>query len=396
MLRDQDIDAWRSAGIITQAQAERMLADLSARRKDRASDKLIMTVSTIGALLLGIGAILFVSANWQGFSHWTKSLILAGSTFAVTAAGYWIGYETKTLPRVGTALVFLGTLLLGATIFFFAQMYHVQANSHVLVLLWLAGVLPLIYLLRSTAIAGLSLVLGFVWFGLFVFRGMMFDWHEFPAFPVLYLLAGVLTFEVGGLHYTIEGLGPIARVYRIGALKVMMASLFLLTFEFISGKEWFGHAAPYFSPQITLGIVLIGAAAAAGAAVNGLKNPSRSETITLETRISLGLTALTLLYFLMPLPHTNVYPVLFNLAMAGCILAFIAVGYRREDLWLVNFGMSALGLLVLVRYCDFFWELLPRSLFFMIGGALLVLGGIALERQRRTLQVRFAHHGRPQ
>lgn len=393
MIPDPDIAAWLAAGVITEAQAQRMLADLSARRKDRASDKLIVVISTIGAVLLGIGAILFVAANWQGFSHLTKALILGGSTFAVTLLGYWLAYEAKTLPKVGAALLLLGTLLLGATLFLLAQMYHVQANSHVLALMWLAGLLPLVYLLRSNIIAALATALGFVWFGLFVFRGMMPDGRDWLAFPVLYLLAGLLVFELGGLHDLRPSFRPVARVYRIGALKVVLLSLLLLTFRYISGhiEYWSSEMAKPYSPQVVAGVALIGAAAVALAVANGLKNPLQSETIRLEMAMSLGLGALTLVHFFFPSPSTNVYPVLFNLALAGCLAAMIFVGYRREDFWLINAGLSGIGLLILIRYCDFFWELLPRSLFFMIGGAILVAGGILLERKRRELRARFAN-----
>ena len=392
MVQDQDIAAWLAEDVITEAQAQRMLADLSVRRKDRASDKLIVTISTIGAILLGIGAILFVAANWQGFSHLAKTCILGGSTFSVTLLGYWLAYEAKTLPKVGAALLLLGTLLLGATLFLLAQMYHVQANSHILVLMWLVGVLPLVYLLRSNVIAGLATILGFVWFGLFIFRGMAPEGRDWLAFPVLYLLAGLLIFELGGLHDLRPQFRPVARVYRIGALKVVLVTLLLLTFRFISGHDnWSESFTRGYSPQITAGVALIGIVAVALAMANGLKNPLQSETIRLERAVSLGLSALALIYFFFPSPRTNLYPVLFNLAMAGCIFAMIAVGYRREDFWLINAGMSAFAGLILIRYCDFFWELLPRSIFFMVGGAILVGGGILLERKRRELRTRFAN-----
>ena len=52
--------------------------------------------------------------------------------------------------------------------------------------------------------------------------------------------------------------------------------------------------------------------------------------------------------------------------------------------------MFWLGGLVLVRYFDFFWQLLPRSLFFLVGGLILVFGGMALEKKRRELRTQFS------
>jgi len=80
---------------------------------------------------------------------------------------------------------------------------------------------------------------------------------------------------------------------------------------------------------------------------------------------------------------------LFNLILALLILTLLFIGYQREDMRLVNIGMAYLSILVIVRYFDFFWELLPRSIFFTVGGLILILGSIALERKRRQLKQKF-------
>ena len=41
---------------------------------------------------------------------------------------------------------------------------------------------------------------------------------------------------------------------------------------------------------------------------------------------------------------------------------------------------------IIAKYFDFFWDLLARSVFFMVGGIILVIGGIILERKRRELK----------
>lgn len=391
MVEDQHIKQWLTEGLITEQQAQKMLADVLAHRKERSSDKLIITVSTVGAILLGVGAVLFVASNWQTLTSLAKVLILSGSTFGVSFAGYTLAYERQTLPKVGAALLFLGALLFGATIFLIAQIYHIQANSHVLVLIWLVGILPLVYVLQSVPIAGLSALLLFVWIGLFIFHGMTLSSADWFALPVLYLLCGLLVFESGGLHYLSEKLRLVARTYRIAALKVVIACLFLLSFRFFSGHydSWNLRQGAAFSPRMSTGIVLVAAAAILLATWNLLRNPSKSETWKLEGGLSLGLAGLSLAFFFFP-STTNIYAVLFNLVLAGCIGVLIAIGYEREDIRLVNIGMSYLSLLVIVRYCDLFWGLLSRSVFFLVGGAILVLGGIAMEQKRRELKTKFS------
>ena len=392
MVEDPHITKWLGEGLITKQQAQRMLADVKLHRTERSSDKLIVVISTVGAILLGIGAVLFVASNWQALSNLAKTLLLTVSTFGVSVLGYLLAYERRTFPKVGGALLFLGCLLFGATLFLIGQMYNIQAHSHVLILVWLIGILPLVYVLQSVPIAGLASLLLFLWIGFFVFRGTHLAQGDWAALPVLYLVSGLAFFEAGGLHYLSDRLRTVARTYRIAALKAATAALFLLTFRFFSGHLNYGwdlRAGVAASPQMTNGVTLVLVAAILLGGINVLCNPSKSSTWKIEGVASLGLMALASCFFFYP-SSTNIYTVLFNLAMAGCIGLLITLGYQREDIRLMNIGMCSLILLLLVRYCDFFWELLSRSVFFLVGGALLLLGGIALERKRRQLKARFS------
>ena len=201
MVEDQHIKKWLTDGLITEQQAQKMLADVAIHRKEHSSDKLIVVMSTIGAILLGIGAVLFVASNWLVLSRLAKVFILTGSTFGVSYVGYLFAYERKNLPKVGAALLFLGSLLFGATIFLIGQIYNIQAHSHTLILVWLVGILPLVYVLQSVSVAGLASLLLFLWIGLFIFRGATLATEDWIALPTLYLVSGLLLFEVGGLHY---------------------------------------------------------------------------------------------------------------------------------------------------------------------------------------------------
>ncbi len=391
MVEDQHIAQWLAEGLITRPQAERMSADVAVHRKQRSSDKLIVAMSTVGAILLGIGAMLFVASNWQELTRHAKVMLLTGSTFAVSYLGYVLTYARRNYPNVGTALLFLGSLLFGATIFLIGQMYHVQAHSHALLLIWLAGILPLVYVLQSVPITGLACLLLYLWIGFFVFRGMNASDVDWVLMPILYLVSGLTVFQVGRLHYLSERLGKVARMYRLASLKVVLLSLFLLTFRFFSGvyEHWSPRLHDAAAPAMATGITLIAIAAILLTVANRLLNPVQPDIIKLEAVISLTLASIALLFVFFP-PTTNIYAVVFNLAMAGCIGAVITVGYQREDIQLVNIGMQATVLLIIVRYCDLFWEMLSRSMFFLVGGAILVLGGIAMERKRRELKAKFS------
>jgi uncharacterized membrane protein len=208
---------------------------------------------------------------------------------------------------------------------------------------------------------------------------------------MLYLISGVLMFGFGALHDFAANLRKVARTYRLAGIKIAMASLYLLTFEIFSGYE-----ANYFfrpnavSDQLVIGFTIFCVLAVLAGAAALFFNPSKSETNTLESFIGLGLVAVAAFSFYFPSANA-VYTVLFNLLLAGIILTLIVAGYRREDMHLVDTGIFWAMILLVTRYFDFFWELLPRSIFLMVGGIVLLMGSIALERKRKELKAKFHH-----
>lgn len=321
MTNEKQIQEWLESGTITQEQAKKMLTDVDQKSKEERSNKFIVAISTIGAILLGIGAILFVASNWREIPDLMKVLILLGSTFGAYYLGYLFKYDKQNLPKVGVSLFFLGALLFGASIFLIAQIYHINANAHSLVLIWLIGVLPLVYAFRSEPIAALSSLLFFIWIGLFIFRGGRFDEDIFFSFPVIYLSAGTLLFSIGGLHYFMPQLIKIAKIFRIAGIKIAMLSLFLLTFKFFSGyidSYWFRNSRMLedMSSQLIIGIVLFSILAIIGLVINLLFNPSQSKTNLFESGAALGLLGFTLLFFFFP-AESSVYTVIYNLLFAG-------------------------------------------------------------------------------
>ncbi|MDP1853319.1 MAG: DUF2157 domain-containing protein [Candidatus Omnitrophota bacterium] len=392
MVGKEQIESWLRDGTITQEQAKKMLSDTIQYKEEQISNKLITTISTIGALLLGIGAILFVASNWVVIPRVIKILLLLGSTFVSHYLGYIFRYQKENLPKAGAALLFLGALLFGATIFLIAQMYNINANSHTLVLIWLIGIIPLVYALKSLPIAGLSAFLFYLWVGLFVCRNVGFEksFGDIFYLPVLYLITGILLFGAGGLHYISGDLKAVARTYRIAGIKVVTLTLFLLTFRFFSGhQEGFNiRSITQISEQFMAGLIIFSFLSVIFAVVNLIFNPANSDTAILEGSISIGLL-ITAIIFFFSRPPSNFFTILFNLILAGVIFILILVGYQREDIKLINIGMSYLASLIIVRYFDFFWNLLPRSVFFMSGGLILILGGIAFEKKRRQLKERF-------
>ena len=71
-------------------------------------------------------------------------------------------------------------------------------------------------------------------------------------------------------------------------------------------------------------------------------------------------------------------------ALAGAV-ALIAFGYGRQEPHAVNLGFAFFALQFFTRYCDWGWNYLPRSAFFIATGAVLLAGAFSMERQRKKI-----------
>lgn len=380
---DQDlIRKWLDEGTINHAQAEKMRADLEEYKTEHRSKKQIIAFSTIGAILIGIGAILFVASNWEKIGDTVKIMLLAGSTVGIHYTGYSLKYENQKYSRLGSALLFLSALLFGASLFLIAQIYNINANNSILVLIWLLGVFPLIYGYRSTAIAGLCSLLFYLWIGLLYSERNSLN--ESINILDLYLMSGIAIYFTGILHELSAKLKHTAPTFKFMGLQAVLIALFIYTFGPLESKGEEIISVIY----AFLGILFLAVL---------LSKSLRSRLTGFQTDMSMA--AISFLMAGITLIITNsqmseeAYMGFFNLVFLGLLVLLLYAGYSTEDIGIINTAMFWFIPLIFARYFDFFWDLLPRSFFFIIGGLALLTLSVVLERKRRELKAKFAGVG---
>ena len=82
-------------------------------------------------------------------------------------------------------------------------------------------------------------------------------------------------------------------------------------------------------------------------------------------------------------------PVAFNIILFLLIVGSVYLGYAKREKTLVNLGMVAFGVAIFSRYIEYLWDVLNGYLFFIIGGVLLIILAIVLEKNRRKIIDRF-------
>jgi hypothetical protein len=79
------------------------------------------------------------------------------------------------------------------------------------------------------------------------------------------------------------------------------------------------------------------------------------------------------------------WAIVYNFVIFFELLGLIFSGYLRRETWLINLGALFLFLLIIVKYFDWFFTSLDKSVFFIGAGILLFFVGWFMERGRRYM-----------
>jgi uncharacterized membrane protein len=135
------VNNWVGDGLITQDQADRILAKYPAA----ASSPAIMTFSIIGGLLCILGLILTISANWQSIPREVK----LGGLLALLTASTLLGTEgnrRKWHPAITQISYLFAAVLPLAGLALISQFFNLSGSGFMLVLTWFLSILFLPFL----------------------------------------------------------------------------------------------------------------------------------------------------------------------------------------------------------------------------------------------------------
>jgi len=137
-------------------------AAAEAAQEEPATEKrTIGLVLLIGAVLVGAGIFSFIAANWQEMSKSLKIAVIIISMLMSHGTG-WVLKERFHWDRTGNALILLGSIIYGGGIFLIGQIFHIRANWPDGFILWMMGVIPMGFAIRSYPLVFLSIGVGVV------------------------------------------------------------------------------------------------------------------------------------------------------------------------------------------------------------------------------------------
>lgn len=157
----QEAESWWNEGLID-AQLYGRLADRYQFKDIETNARSTFTtiLISLGGILVGLGVITFVAANWTVWTRELKLAILLGLFLGVNITGFYLWRSRQRGTRkLGAALLLLGGLILGANLSLVSQMFHQSGNFYELLLVWGAGVSVMALSLAMPALSWLAILL---------------------------------------------------------------------------------------------------------------------------------------------------------------------------------------------------------------------------------------------
>src|SRR5271166_3271999 len=150
---ESHLDQWILAGVIDPATGQRIRAWESEQARPQGFRWPILIALAFGAILLGAGVLLFVSAHWDELSATQRMtlVVLMVAIFHVGGASVASRFE-----GLSVALHTLGTVALGAGIALAGQIFNLSEHWPAAILLWAVGAVLAWALLRHWTQATLT------------------------------------------------------------------------------------------------------------------------------------------------------------------------------------------------------------------------------------------------
>ncbi len=386
-----EVQQWQADGIISAEQAEaisgRYQIDPREAGGNAIGNRVVTVIAIMGAVLIGLGIIVFIAANWPEIPELAKLAMMVVGTPAIYVIGWFVGYRFG-YPRIGIAIILLGAIAFGASIHLVAQTYHVPVNHPSLVPLWFLGVIPLAYITRSRPMMGFSIILFLAAAG---FRAQEWGtdlWAEEMILMIPGLLVlGAFLFALGRLHARFADTRAFARMYDLSGLLVAAAAIYFLSVSEL-WKDIDRHAPNFSSLEVEFWLVVgfVGAAAAGAIVAAGWRDGrSASNQIWWEAGavVAMGVIAAGM-WLALAFGGEWLWWV-FNLVMLAAVLGMIASGYRWNRAYLINLAVAIFAVTLFTRYFEFGFGLLGQSVAFIVAGVILLAGGFGMEYLRRRL-----------
>jgi len=425
-----ELQVWEHSGLVDPATAEKIREHYPTPAKVRPWGAIVF--SSVGAVIFGLGVILFFAYNWEAMPKFAK----LGLVFVALGSAHGSGYRLCKGGRhveLGEALHVLGTILFGAGIWLVAQIYHIDEHYPDAFPVWGGAALIMAWVTPSIAHGIIAAVVFVLWGGFEVF-----DFHHSAHLSPLLILFGigplVWVLRSRVLLITTAIALQVSVVFTVAGIDddLILPTLLCLAASFAAlGHLLRGRTVEPFRPahltvlgNVAVWILLyvLTFREAAEELLEPLTFENEPLVVSYFSVITLVAALLWVLVLLPPASlrrrmehglrwdHLVVSAVLvilisswtclgwatagdgwagaviFNLLFVAGAISLMVHGCKTVHAGYVTVGSLLLASIVLTRYADLFESLLVRSLVFLLMGAGIFSIGIAYSKAKRRQQ----------
>ena len=371
------VERWLESGIINDDTAQIMRSDIKAEKAKLQRIRLNILIYTVAAVFIGIGVITFISANvWLlellNKIPSMKIVAIFAATVGALLGGYKLAYEGNRFPKLGHALIFLSTILIGGTYALVGQTYNINAHNSSLMFLWMASILPVAYVFRNAAINIVAVVLfslGIIFYYMELAIDFGLTWTIFiPVF------IGAILYTVGNIPQIIEKYNDFSLTYKLVGLAPMFVTLLILTCSV--EKSYHLNSPHYVIPLMILIAINL---------ISYLWIKSDNNLIKIETGFIVSFLVGLILMLLLPSVSIPTVTIFANIAIITIISAGFNYGYKFENNHIIGLTNWFLITYLTLNYCRWGWNYMEKAAFFIIGGVCLLALGMFLEKNRKRI-----------
>ena len=406
-----EIQSWVSEGLIDQSTGQLLKSRYAA---DATGSRGFSLLTAIGAIIFGLGVILFFAYNWQSLPKAAKLAMIFVALAAFHLLGWFTRYKNAEQTNLSEGFHLIGTMLFGAGIFLIAQIYHIDEHYPNAFLVWGAAALLFGWVLPS-AIQGVFATALFCAWGSFeiidfdrqhvlsvalVFFGVLpLAWMLRSRVLLMFGLVAVIGLALVNISAHVSGDLVVYILFAVGVLLIALSyavartsfpqsadvlrsvgaavyGLILFAMTFVRGVvgniPTLDTQAELMVLWVTLGVAAL---AWAGMLVYGTKAKFQRTKL-----LQHGLILLSILVMLVQgafdlLLSAMVFSLIYDAILAAHCVLLIIRGTDNLKWQQVAIGCLVLGALVYARFNDLFESLLMRSLVFVVLGAMLFFIG---------------------
>ncbi|AXH99969.1 DUF2157 domain-containing protein [Sporosarcina sp. PTS2304] len=317
--------------------------DLLALYEPRGSTNFVRVLLVFGAILIGVGILSFIAGNWAGMTPFFKFGLIVFSLILFYIVGHVLedNYE-----KTAKSMFYIGAAVYGAGIFLIGQSFHLQHTVYTDFLLWAIGILPLAYYLRDQLVA--------------VFASAFLIVYSFSSFA-----------SISSTPYWLLLLIPILfwmNEKRLGQKSSLFVMAVLVTTAFVVNLlESFG-----LDEWISLFLVFVGGVFLV---LYPFKRYKTASTWVGSVLYGIAGITLTFEYAWETLNVETVAPYVFAALFIILLIYFL----KNDSLPAILITCG----LIYRYYADISYDFMPKSLFFIIGGLILIGFGFWFEKSRR-------------